>query len=369
MIPITMDFIDLKAQYHRYRTEIDLAIAQALQSAAFIQGPPVVELEARLSDFTGSPHVISCSSGTDALLLSLMAAGLQRGDEVIVPDFTFFATAEVVAHLGARPIFADIDPQTWNIDPQDIQRKITKKTKGIIPVSLFGQCADMISIGELAKQNNLWVLEDATQSFGASHAGLRSCNLSLFAATSFYPSKPLGCYGDGGAVFCQDSSLAQKIRSLMNHGQEGRYQHTAIGLNGRLDTIQAAILLVKLKHYEEEFLARNRIAQKYQENLKGFLQLPTLSPTNTSAWAQFTVSHPQRDHICESLRKVGIPTSIHYPIPLHQQPVFAPYGINDSSCPVATETAKSVFSLPMHPFLEDKQIDHVCTEVVKAIPH
>lgn len=364
-----MDFIDLKTQYRAYQSEIDSTIAEVLQSCAFIQGPHVHQLEAQLSMYTGAPHVISCSSGTDALLLSLMAAGLQQGDEVIVPDFTFFATAEVVAHLGARPVFADINSQTWNINPQDIERKITKKTKGIIPVSLFGQCADMTSIGELAKQHNLWVLEDATQSFGASHAGLRSGNLSLFAATSFYPSKPLGCYGDGGAVFCQDSLLAKKIRSLMNHGQEGRYQHTSIGLNGRLDSIQAAVLLVKLKHYEDEFLARNRIAQKYQENLKGFLQLPTLSSSNTSAWAQFTVSHPMRDPICDALRKVGIPTSIHYPIPLHLQPVFASYGIPDASCPVATEASKSVFSLPMHPFLEDKQIDHVCTEVVKAIPN
>lgn len=363
-----MDFIDLKTQYRAYQSEIDTAIAEVLESCAFIQGPQVHQLEAQLSKFTGSPHVISCSSGTDALLLSLMAAGLQPGEEVIVPDFTFFATAEVVAHLGASPIFADIDSQTWNIDPQDIERKITNQTKGIIPVSLFGQCADMTAIGDLAKQHNLWVLEDATQSFGASHADLRSCNLSEFAATSFYPSKPLGCYGDGGAVFCQDSILAQKIRSLMNHGQEGRYQHTSIGMNGRLDSIQAAVLLVKLKHYEEEFLARNRIAKRYQENLKGSVQLPTLSSANTSAWAQFTVSHPMRDPICDALRKVGIPTCIHYPIPLHQQPIFAQYGISDASCPVATEASKTVFSLPMHPFLADSQIDQVSAEIIKAIP-
>lgn len=362
-----MDFIDLKSQYHAYQSELDSAIADVLHSCAFVQGPQVTQLEAMLSMYTGAPHAIACSSGTDALLLPLMALGIQAGDEVIVPDFTFFATAEVISFLGATPIFADIDPITWSIDPQDVARKISPRTKGIIAVSLYGQCADMVTLNQLAKDHGIWLIEDAAQSFGATQHGMRSCNLSSIATTSFFPAKPLGCYGNGGAVFTSDPNLATKLRSLLNHGQEGRYNHTAIGFNGRLDTIQAAILLVKLRHYQTELDAREAVAQRYIHNLSGIVQLPTLSTGNSSVWAQFTVMHPKRDIICKVLESQGIPTSIHYPIPLHKQPVFASLGVTDDSCPVAVNTAKQVFSLPMHAFMTNDQIDQISDAIRKVI--
>lgn len=362
-----MDFIDLKTQYRAYQSEIDTAIAEVLQSCAFIHGPQVTQLEAMLSMFTGAPHAIACSSGTDALLLPLMALGIKPGDEVIVPDFTFIATAEVVSFLGATPVFADIDPMTWNLDPQDVARKISPCTRGIIPVSLFGQCADMVALNQIANEHGFWVIEDAAQSFGATQLGTRSCNLSSIAGTSFFPAKPLGCYGNGGAAFTSDPNLAAKMRSLLNHGQEGRYNHTAIGINGRLDTIQAAVLLVKLRHYQAEMDAREAVAQRYIQNLKGTVQVPQIRSGNTSVWAQFTVMHPMRDQICKSLLAQGIPTSIYYPNPLHQQPVFAFLNGSDSDFPVAVQTANQVFSLPMHPLLTNDQIDQISYAICKAV--
>lgn len=363
---VTMDFIDLKSQYRAYQSEIDLAIQEVLRSCAFIHGPQVDHLEKALSDFTGTPHAIACASGTDALLVPLLALGLQPGDEVIVPDFTFFATAEVVALLGAKPIFADIHPATWNLDAADVAKKLTPRTRGIIAASLFGQCADMQALSNLAQTNSLWLMEDAAQSFGAAQNGKQSCNLSPIATTSFFPAKPLGAYGKGGAIFCTEAPLAAKIRSLLNHGQEGRYHHTLIGMNGRMDTLQAAILLVKLRHFPEELQTRNHIAQRYIRNLDGLVAVPHIQAGNTSAWAQFTVMHPERDRLCKSLAKDGIPTSIHYPTPLHRQPIFQSMGIADASCPVATKISQQVFSLPIHAFMSETQVDQVCEAIARA---
>jgi len=357
-----MDFIDLKTQYRAYQTEIDARISRVLSSAAFIQGPEVNELEQALVKFTGAKHAVVCSSGTDALLLPLMALGVGPGDEVIVPDFTFFATAEVVSMLGATPVFADIDAQTWNIDPADVARKITSRTKGIIPVSLYGQCADLDACNALAQKHGLWVLEDAAQSFGATNNGRRSCSMTRIAATSFFPAKPLGAYGDGGALFTNDDLLAAQTRSLLNHGQEGRYNHTRIGINGRLDTLQAAILLVKLAHYPDEMVARDHVANWYTERLQGAVRTPILSPGQTSVWAQYTIAHPERDRIAQHLQSKGIPSSVHYPKPLHLQPVYASLS-KPELCPVATDLASKVLSLPMHPFLAEKDVDMICQEI------
>lgn len=285
---------------------------------------------------------------------------------MIVPDFTFFATAEMVALLGAIPVFADIHPATWNLDPQDVERKISPRTKGIITTSLFGQCSDMKALGEIANAGNLWFMEDAAQSFGAMQNGKMSCNLSPIAATSFFPAKPLGAYGKGGAIFCQDPTFALRVRSLLNHGQEGRYHHTSIGINGRMDTIQAAILLVKLRHFAAEQAVRESIANRYLKNLGDTVSLPTVLPGNSSAWAQFTVMHPQRDRICANLAKQGIPTSIHYPKPLHQQPVFESREFVGDPCPESTKSAQQVFSLPIHAFMKMEQVDQICEALMKA---
>lgn len=359
-----MDFIDLKTQYRSYQSEIDAAVAKVMTSAQFIMGPEVTELESQLATFTGVKHAIACSSGTDALLLPLMAWGIGPGDEVIVPDFTFFATAEVVSLLGATPVFADIDPTTWNISPTSVQNLISPRTKGIISVSLYGQCADYNALQDIAKQQGIWLLEDGAQSFGATQNGKRSCSFGNGGTTSFFPAKPLGAYGDGGAVFTNDDILAQQVRSLLNHGQEGRYHHTRIGINGRLDTIQAAVLLVKLKYYEKEIELRNQWADLYNDQLQGIVRTPFVAPSNTSVWAQYTIAHPLRDQIVKGLAAKGVPSSVHYPTPLHSQPVYAHLPAN---CPVAEHLASKVVSLPMHPFLTQEQVLEVCEAVKAAI--
>lgn len=362
-----MQFIDLRYQYLSYKDEIDAAIREVLDSSSFIDGPPVRELESRLAEFTGTPHVIACTSGTDALYAGLVALNLAPGDEVIVPDFTFFATAEVVVRLGAKPVFADISSENWTIDPLDVARKISSRTKGIIPVSLFGQCADMRSLNELARSNHLWIFEDAAQSFGATQNDEQSCNLSSLACTSFFPSKPLGAYGNGGAVFCQDSKLAQRLRSILSHGQEARYEHTSLGINGRMDSLQAAVLLVKLRHLQQELKERQRVADSYLAELKGIVGLPSIMKSNTSVWAQFSVTHEKRDLICEHLAKRGIPTSIHYPKPLHSQHAFAHLATSIVVNPVTETTCRQIFSLPCHPFMAQDQIVQVCDAIKDVV--
>jgi UDP-2-acetamido-2-deoxy-ribo-hexuluronate aminotransferase len=362
-----MEFIDLKEQYRRYKDEIHGEMEKVLSAASFIQGPAVKEFEAALAAHTGAKHAIACASGTDALMLGLMAKDIKPGDEVLVPDFTFIATAEMVALMGAVPVFVDIDRDTYNIDPTLLEKKITAKTRGIIPVSLYGQAADMDEINAVAKKHGLWVMEDAAQSYGAGYKGKKSCNISEFSTTSFFPAKPLGCYGDGGAVFTNDDELAAKIRIILNHGQEKRYHHKYIGFNGRLDTLQAAVLKVKLAHFDEEMEAKQKAASWYTERLVGKVKLQKIRDYNYSVWAQYTCAHEKREKILENLKAKGIPTAIHYPIPLHRQEAFAYLGIGDTDYPVSVESSGKVFSLPMHPFMTEDQADTVANAVKEAI--
>jgi UDP-2-acetamido-2-deoxy-ribo-hexuluronate aminotransferase len=327
----------------------------------------VGELEQALTQHTGAKHAICCASGTDALLLGLLAREVGKGDEVIVPDFTFFATAEVVALLGARPVFVDVEADTYNIDVKLIERKIGKRTKGIIPVSLYGQCADLDEINALARSHGLWVMEDAAQSYGALYRGKRSGSLTELAATSFYPAKPLGAYGDGGAVFTSDDGLARAIRELLNHGQSGTYNHVRLGVNGRLDSLQAAVLKVKLRHFEEEMQQKRKVADSYLRQLKGLVSLPVVREHNQSVWAQFTVASEKRGAIVSHLRSKGIPTAVHYPSPLHRQPAFSAMKLRDEEFPISVKSSREVFSLPMHPFLSEADVQSVCGAIREAL--
>ena len=294
-----------------------------------------------------------------------MALDLKPGDEVVCPSFSFFATASMVSLLQGVPVFVDVDQDTFNIDPSKISKKINKNTKGIIAVSLYGQCADFDRINDIAEKNRLWVIEDAAQSFGALYNGKKSCNLTRVATTSFFPAKPLGCYGDGGAIFTNDSSLGERIRLIINHGQEKRYHHSCIGINGRMDTIQAAILLIKLKYFDEEIKKRQEIARIYSEALSAYVKTPVVLPGRTSTWAQYTVRHPKRDMIMDRLNEINIPTAIHYPMLLNKQKAFASINNIDDDYSVSQKLCKEVFSLPVHPFLSDNEIGSVCNELVK----
>lgn len=357
-------FIDLQAQYQAYKSEIDESIQNVLNTSQYIMGPEVKKLEEGLATYTGSKHVIACSSGTDALLIALMAIDIQPGDEVITTPFTFISTTEVVSLLGAVPVFVDVDPDTLNIDANKIEEKITKKTKAIIPVSLYGQVADMDEINAIALKNNLIVIEDGAQSFGATYKGKKSCNLSDFGCTSFFPSKPLGCYGDGGALFTNNDTLAEKSRLILAHGSKVRYQHELIGVNGRLDAIQAAILNVKLKYFPEEVQKREEIGGlylKFLENKK--ISLPVVKKDRTSVFAQFTVRVPQRQELIEVLNANGIPTAIHYPKPLHLQKCYQNLGYKCGDFPIAEKASKEVFSLPMSPFLKKEDLVFVCQNI------
>ena len=345
-----MQFVDLGVQFSAYEKEIRAELDKVLASAAFINGPAVAELETELASYCGAKHVITCASGTDALLLGLMAEEVQPGDEIIVPAFTYIATASMAAFCKARPVFVDVDPINYTIDTKCITKALTPRTKGIIPVSLFGQCANMSEINKIASANGLWVMEDAAQSFGAAHHGRMSCNLSDLAATSFFPAKPLGCFGDGGAVFTNDDKLAEKLRILRNHGQVKRYHHKVIGINGRMDTLQAAVLRVKLNHFQEEVAMRNTAAERYTEMLSEVVNVPTLMDGNTSTWAQYTIRVSKRDAVRSSLNKAGIPSAVHYPLPLGKQEAFAHTGFQQET-PAADNLALTVLSLPMHAFI------------------
>ena len=362
-----MKFADLGIQFLAYENEIRAALDKVLASTAFINGPAVSELEDALASYCGAKYAVTCASGTDALLLGLMAQEIQPGDEVIVPAFTYIATASMVAFYKARPVFVDVDPITYTIDTQCIIEAITSKTKGIIPVSLFGQCAEMDEINNIASANGLWVMEDAAQSFGAAYKGQMSCNLSELSATSFFPAKPLGCYGDGGAVFTNDNKLAERIRMLRNHGQLKRYHHKVIGINGRMDTLQAAVLQVKLNYFQEEVVMRNTVAERYTEMLSGIVDVPTVLDGNTSTWAQYTIRTSKRDEIRKSLNKAGIPSAIHYPVPLGKQEAFAHCG-SQMETPVADNLVLTVLSLPMHAFISAND-QHRVVECLKAALH
>ncbi|WP_298058520.1 DegT/DnrJ/EryC1/StrS family aminotransferase, partial [uncultured Campylobacter sp.] len=319
-----INFINLQAQYQRYKNEIDEQIKEVLDSSVYIGGK-VGELEENLAKFSGAKHAIACSSGTDALLLAFMALDIKPGDEIITTPFTFIATAEMIAFLGAKPVFVDIDERTYNIDPNLIEAKITPKTKAIVPVSLFGQAADMAAINAIAQKHGLTVIEDAAQSFGASQNCVKSCNLSRIATTSFFPAKPLGCYGDGGAIFTSDDELAQKIKILLNHGSKERYFHSAIGINGRLDAIQAGVLNVKLKYFDDEIARRQEVAARYGKNLKNVVT-PFVESGNTSVWAQYCIRVKDRARMLEICAQKGVPTGVYYPLPLHLQEVFKDLG-------------------------------------------
>jgi len=345
-----MEFIDLKSQYQRLKKDIDAGIQRVLDHGQYILGPEVAELEEKLAAYVGAKYCISVANGTDALQIAQMALGIGQGDEVITPGFTYIATAETVALLGAKPVYVDINPLTYNLDPVLLEAAITPRTKAIIPVSLYGQCADFDAINATAAKHGIPVIEDAAQSFGASYKGRKSCSLSTIACTSFFPSKPLGCYGDGGAIFTNDDELAKVMRQIARHGQDRRYHHIRVGVNSRLDTLQAAILLPKLAVLDEERAQRQQVATLYKKLLgeAGIHTTPYIEPDNTSAWAQYTILVQDRDTVQEKLKQAGIPTVVHYPIPLNKQPAVAD---DSAQLPMGDQVAGQVVSLPMSPGL------------------
>ena len=360
-----INFIDLQGQYRKYKNEIDEQIAQTLDSSAYIGGQKVALLEENLARFSGAKHAIACSNGSSAIFVSLLALGIGRGDEVITSPFTFFATAEMIALTGAKPVFVDIDEKTYNIDPNLIQAAITPKTKAIMPVSLFGQIADMKRINQIATKNGLTVIEDAAQSFGAKQEGARSCSLSKLATTSFFPAKPLGCYGDGGAIFTSDDELAQKIKILLNHGSKERYFHSAIGINGRLDAIQAGVLNVKLKYFDDEIARRQEVAARYEQNLKNVVT-PFVESGNTSVWAQYCIRVKDRARMLEICAQKGVPTGVYYPLPLHLQEVFKDLGYKKGDFAVSERVSEDIMALPMSAFLSEQEQDYVIEVINNA---
>ncbi|WP_019385328.1 DegT/DnrJ/EryC1/StrS family aminotransferase [Acinetobacter venetianus] len=359
-----IEFIDLKAQQNRIKDKIDAGIQSVLTHGQYILGPEVTELEEKLAAYVGVKYCITCANGTDALQIAQMVFGIGPGDEVITPGFTYIATAETVALLGAKPVYVDVNPKTYNLDVEKLEAAITPRTKAIIPVSLYGQCADFDTINAIAAKYGIPVIEDAAQSFGATYKGRKSCNLSTVACTSFFPSKPLGCYGDGGAIFTNDEELAKVIRQIARHGQDRRYHHIRVGVNSRLDTIQAAILLPKLEILDDEMQARQKVAEIYNQlfNQASVHTTPYLEPHNTSAWAQYTIQVDNRAEIQKNLQEQGVPTAVHYPIPLNKQPAVADTNV---WLPVGDAIAERVMSLPMHPYLSLDAQEKIVTALLK----
>jgi len=355
-----IDFANLQYQYQLYKDEIDSAIHAVLDKSNYIMGEEVHQIEESLQEFTGAKHAITCSSGTDALLLAMMALDIKPGDEIITTPFTFIATAETIAFLGAKPVFVDIDEKTYNIDSSKIEEKITSKTKAIIPVSLYGQPADIDAIQTIADKHNLKVIIDGAQSFGSTYKGKTDSNFGDISTTSFFPAKPLGCFGDGGAVFTNNDELAVKIKSLRVHGQSKRYHHKYIGMGGRMDTIQCAVVNVKLKHYKKDLSLRQEVASKYTQALKDKdLILPFVEKERTSAWAQYSVRVQNRDELQTKLKEAGIPTAVHYPMPLHLQEVFAYLDYKKGDFPISEKVSGEIMSLPMNPYLRDNEIIYI----------
>ncbi len=357
-----MDFIDLKSQQALIREQLDRRIAAVLDHGRYIMGPEVAELEERLADYVGAKHCIGASSGTDTLLIAMMALGVGPGDEVITVPYTWISTAEMIALLGAKPVFVDIDPETWNMDPGLLEAAITDKTKAIMPVGIYGQTADMTAINEIAARNGgLPVIEDAAQSFGATHHGEKSCSLSLVGSTSFFPSKPLGGYGDGGALFTDDDELAGAMRQNRVHGQAKKHHHPILGINGRLDTLQAAVVLAKLDLFDGEVVKRQEVAAVYDSKLGGSgVALPRVAVGNTSVYAQYTVLSDDRDALSASLKEAGVPSVSYYAVPLHLQPVFGYLGHSAGDFPVTEKIASQGLSLPMNPYLSEAEVSQVC---------
>jgi UDP-2-acetamido-2-deoxy-ribo-hexuluronate aminotransferase len=357
-----MDFIDLKAQQQRISGLIAENLQRVLAHGQYIMGPEVHELETKLARYVGVKHAISCSSGTDALLMPLMAYRVGPGDAIFTTPFTFIATAEVIQLLGATPVFVDIDPKTFNLDPEALVEAVGRlehnprtahlKPKGIIPVDLFGQPANYDRIQAIAQRYGLFVLEDAAQSFGATYKGRRAGALAEVAATSFFPAKPLGCYGDGGAIFTDNDDLAEILCSIRNHGQgKHKYEHVRIGLNGRLDSLQAAILLAKLEIFDQEVVDRQTVARQYSEALNDLVEVPYVTPDCTSVWAQYSVLSEHRGRLLQKLQEAQIPTAVYYPLPLHLQKAFTHLGYKEGDFPVSEDASRRIFSLPMHPYL------------------
>ncbi|MGQ9688690.1 MAG: DegT/DnrJ/EryC1/StrS family aminotransferase [Desulfobaccales bacterium] len=372
-----ISFIDLKAQQEKISPRLLENLQKVLAHGQYIMGPEMRELEERLAAYVGVRHAVACSSGTDALLMILMAKGVGPGDAVFTTPFTFIATAEVVRLLGATPVFVDIDPETYNLDPEALAEALhnfakNPKTQGLTPrgiiaVDLFGHPADYDRINDAAHNRGLFVIEDAAQSFGAVSRGRRAGSLAAAAATSFFPAKPLGGYGDGGAIFTDDDHLAAALISIRNHGQgRERYEHVRLGVNGRLDTLQAAVLLAKLEIFDEELAARQAVARRYQEGLQGLVKTPVVAPGCTSAWAQYSVESPDRDHLLARLREAGVPTAIYYPIPLHLQPVFQGLGYGPGDFPASEAAAARIFSLPMHPYLAPADQERIINIIREA---
>ena len=361
-----MEFIDLKAQYQALKSEIDSGIQRVLAHGQFILGPEVSELEEKLAAYVGAKFCITVANGTDALQIAQMALGIGPGDEVITPGFTYIATAETVALLRAKPVYVDIDSRTCNLDPAKLEAAITPRTKAIIPVSLYGQCADFDAINAIAAKYSIPVIEDAAQSFGATHKGRKSCNLTTIACTSFFPSKPLGCYGDGGAIFTDDDELAKALRQIARHGQDRRYHHIRVGVNSRLDTLQAAVLLAKLQVLDEELSLRQQVAERYQNTLQQLhhCTTPYIELFNTSAWSQYTLRLTHRDQVQKKMSESRIPTTIHYPLPLNKQ--HAVFDLQ-ANLPVGDAAAAEVLSLPMGPYLTKPDQETVIDVLQKTI--
>lgn len=358
-----MQLIDLQSQYQRIKPDVDARIQAVLDHGRYVMGPEVESLEMRLAEYVGIDHCIALSSGTDALLVAMMALDIGPGDEVITTPFTFIATGEMIGLLGATPVFVDIDPQTYNIDATLIEERVTERTKAIVPVSLFGQIADMDAINAVAEKHGIPVIEDAAQSFGASYKGRRSCNVSSIAATSFFPAKPLGCYGDGGAAFTSDAELAERMRQLRNHGQSAPYYHPRLGINGRLDTIQAAVLLAKMEIFDDEVARRTEVGARYSEMLAGIVTTPKIADDCISVYAQYTIEVDEREAVRASLNESGIPNAVYYPVPLNRQPPL----YSDVAIPESEAAAERVLSLPMHPYLERADQERVVDAVRAAV--
>ncbi|MFO1496848.1 MAG: DegT/DnrJ/EryC1/StrS family aminotransferase [Verrucomicrobiota bacterium] len=362
-----MEFIDIKTQYRKYQKDIDNRLHRVLEHGHFIMGPEVVELEEALAKYVGVKHCITVASGTDSLEIALRALHIGPGDEVITVPFTWISSAEVIALVGAKPVFVDIEPATYNLDPAKLESTISPRTKAIMPVSLFGQMPDLEKINAIAARHRLPVIEDAAQSFGATRHGRRSCSATLISSTSFFPAKPLGCYGDGGALFTEDDQLAETMRAIRTHGGLKRHFHPLLGMNGRFDTLQAAVLLAKLPHFQEEVEERGRIGSRYTQLLSSYCRTPAIAPGNTHVYAQYTIRVKDRATVIERLATKGIPTAVYYPKCLHEQPVFQELNYQLGSFPVAEEASREVLSIPMHPFLSESEQAQIVAALKQAL--
>lgn len=362
-----MEFIDLKAQYSRYQREINARMNAVLQHGHFIMGPEIAELEAALAAYVGVPHAIAVANGTVSLEIALRALGIGPGDEVITVPFTWISSSEVILAVGARPVFVDIESASFNIDVSKIEAAITPRTKALIPVSLFGQMPDYGRINTIGARHNIAVIEDGAQSFGATSQGKRSCGVTRIGSTSFFPAKPLGCYGDGGALFTADAELADRMRAIRTHGGLKRHYHPLVGMNARLDTLQASILLAKWPHFDWEVLQRGEVGARYSRLLRGIVSVPEVMPGNTHVYAQYTIRAPDRNSLSEGLKAAGIPSVVYYPKCLHEQPVFSPCGYKYGDFPESERASREVLSLPMHPFLSEQEQDRVVQAVKDSV--